>query len=266
MSTELVDEPSAEVAASRLELLTVALTGPLELGSYTDEELVGLDAADGRPFAPSPWFSALSQQEGQVAVVAALRGLTARGLYRAIPVNEESGEITFEADPDLLALLSLRRQVPTVVVAEHRAQGRAQWHVLYSHPEGLWLGEKITPIGVHEFTLADRDHWVRVLTEWSGATDPVQERPFLDVVVPPVNGSAAEAAPPYVVAVCEKSTVITRFDAADGAPRETWGSVHAGTGAYYVARESPAGMHYLGATARDVRARWDDALEPLRGV
>lgn len=266
MSVEAVDGPSAEVAASRLELLTVALTGPLELGSYTDEELVALDAPDGRPFAPSPWFSTLSEQEGQAAVVAALRGLTARGVYRAIPVDEESGEMTFEADPDLLALLSLRRQVPTVVVAEHRAQERVQWHVLYSHSEGLWLGEKITPIGIHEFTLAGREHWVEVLTEWSGATDGSQERPVLDVLVPPVNGSAAEAAPPYVVAVCEKSTVITRFDATGSAPRETWGSVHTGTDAHYVGMETPEGMHYLGATARDVRTRWENALEPLEAV
>ncbi|GLY31548.1 hypothetical protein [Kineosporia sp. NBRC 101731] len=266
MSVELVEGPSAEVAASRLELLTVALDGALELGSYTDEELVALDAPDGRPFAPSPWFSALSEQEGQIAVIAALRGLTARGVYRAIPVDEESGEITFEADPDLLALLSLRRQVPTVVVAEHRAQERVQWYVLYNHPEGLWLGEKVTPTGLHEFTLADREHWTRVLAEWSGATGAVQERPVLDVVVPPVNGSAAEAAPPYVVAVCEKSTVITRFDATGGTPRETWGSVHTGADAHYVGAESPGGMHYLGATARDVRALWEDVLEPLQEV
>lgn len=268
---------SPQVIETRLDLLAAAVEEPLALGTFTDEELAGLDDPTGPPSAPSPWLTGLPAEEAQTAVTAALRGLTARGLYRAIPVDEQEHTFAVEAEPQLLALLTMRRYTSCVVVAERRTAAAVDWTVLYAQRAGLWLAETITPIGLHAFTLATAEAHTESMTAWSGIPGAeAATAPDLDVTL----SRDQLAAGPQALEPVGKSTVaitLTRFDI-DTVPdddgteggrdastvRETWSGVFTGpSGCYLSTVTGDAGVRYRGVAAARVREHWQRTLEVI---
>ncbi|WP_337059732.1 hypothetical protein [Kineococcus sp. G2] len=255
---DLAGPASRTVVEARLTLCAAAVDAPLDLGSYTDEELVGLDGPGGTPSAPSPWYSSLSEAEQRTALTAALRGLTARGAYRAEPVDEATGAFVFRALPDVLALLTMRRHTDRVVVAERRGAARCDWAVLYQQRAGLWLVERVDHVGVHEFVLCTAEEAARALTAWSGAHGELPV-PELDVLL---DREQVAAGPQELEPVhrCTLAVTLTRLRVGDPGAEESSG-VFTGPGGCFVSTAAPGGgVVYRGASPETVLAHWRDAL------
>lgn len=146
-----------EVLASRLELMAAAADEPVQLGVFTDEELAALDDLSTSPVQPSPWFASLSEAEKQIAMTAALRGLTARGVYRATPVDAQTRTYTAAIDPSIGALLTFRRYVDWLVVVERTTAESTGWALLYPQRERRFLIEYVDHVGLHEFVATDAE-------------------------------------------------------------------------------------------------------------
>lgn len=254
---DLAPPESDAVVGARLDLVAAALDGPQVLGRFTDEELVGLDEPGSEPLAPSPWYSSLSDAEKATALTAALRGLTARGVYRATPLDAETGAYAFQADTQVLALLTMRRYTGTVVVAERRTSDLVDWAVLYSQRDGLWLTEVVTHVGQHEFTLAPEADTVDALTTWCGARPDVPA-PDLDVVLTrdQVAGQDPALEP---VGLSTAALTVTRLDFGDTVS-ETWTGVFTGPHGSYVSTAVGDDVGYRGADRAAVLAHWHDVL------
>ncbi|GAA5159598.1 hypothetical protein [Ornithinimicrobium tianjinense] len=155
MGTEHLLEASRGLttAGVRVELYDAVETAgePWEFGSFTDEELHGLDDPTAtRPAYPAPWLSGLTDEEREAATSAGLRSLKARQLFDAELVDD-----AYETwvEPHVAALLTMRRGADAVLVAERTVSGGTDWVVLHAQPRGLWLEEVIDPSGFHHFAL-----------------------------------------------------------------------------------------------------------------
>jgi len=253
-----LDTPTSQaVAAARLSLFAAAVDAPQHLGPWTDEELAGLDEPGRPPSAPSPWFSSLPAAEQEVALTAALRGLSARGVYRAGPLDEATGTFRFEAVPELLALLSMRRHTDRVVVAERRGADRLDWVVVYAQRAGLWLLEQVDHVGVHAFLLCTAEEAAVRLTAWSGARADLPV-PGLDVVLTRAQAAAGDAAL-EAVGRSTLAVTLTPVEVADAQAGESSG-LFTGPGGCFVSTAVADGVAYRGASAEDVRAHWARAL------
>lgn len=256
---DLVELDDEDVLGARLSLLGGAADEPQHLGVFTDEELLALDGMPEAPPVPSPWYSSLSDAERAIALTAALRGLTARGVYLAEPVDEAAHHFISRAAPEILALMTMRRHVPSVVVAERKTAEQTDWVVLHEQRGAIWLAEYIDRRGMHEFVLATSESSASSLTTWSGAV-PGRAVPDLDVVV-----SRAQLAqrPTELdpVAACTVAVTVTRFDLSDPGV-DTWSGVYTGPDGAYVSTavtETDA-IAYLGSSADDVEQHWRRAL------
>jgi len=259
---ELAHPDSDAVAAARLTLLGTAVDGPVTLGTFTDEELVAVDGSIGAPFAPSPWFTSLSQDEQETAVTAALRGLTARGVYRAEPLDPEAGTFTFRASARLLALLTMRRHTGTVVVAERRLADQLDWALLYQQRAGLWLGEYVSSVGQHELVLATDDDTADAVTAWCGARAEVLA-PELDLVLTRERVAAQDDAL-LPLAACTAAVTVTRLEVEGDRPDEdvveTWSGVFTGPSGSYVSTAADDDVAYRGVDRDGVRSHWRSLL------
>jgi hypothetical protein len=255
----LLESPDSEgVVDLRLSLYGAAVDDPQRLGTFTDEELVGLDDLGRAPSAPSPWLTSLPQDEQDSAVTAALRGLTARGVYLATPVDAESGTFVYRAIPEILALLTMRRYTGCVVVAERQGSQARDWVVLYEQRAGLWLAEYVTHTGLHDFVLATAEATVESLTAWCGAPDGVPA-PATDVVLTREQ-VAAQAPELEEVGRSTAAVTITRLGLGD-TTTESWTGVFTGPeGSYVSVAEGDDGVRYRGAGRADVLAHWRDVL------
>jgi hypothetical protein len=257
---DLAAAGSDAVVAARLDLFAAALEGGSQvLGCFTDEELVGLDEPGGEPMAPSPWFSSLSDDEKLTALTAALRGLTARGVYRATPLDAETGQFTFQADAQILALLTMRRHTAAVVVAERRGADAVDWTVLYGQRDGLWLAEVVTHVGQHEFMLAGARETAEALTMWSGARAEVSA-PVLDLVLTRGQVAAQDSAL-APVALSTAAVTITRLDVGESVS-ESWSGVFTGPHGAYISTAVGDDVSYRGADRDAVLAHLCSVLDP----
>ncbi len=257
---DLATPQSDAVVGARLDLFAAALDSPQVLGCFTDEELVGLDEPGGEPLAPSPWYSSLTEAEQVTALTAALRGLSARGIYRAAPLDVETGAFEFEADPQVLALLTMRRHTATFVVAERRTADLLDWAVLYGQRDGLWLTEVVTHVGQHHFTLARESDTVEALTTWCGALPDVPA-PALDVVLTR-DQVAAEHPALEEVGLSTAALTVTRLDVGDTVS-DTWSGVFTGPHGAYLSTPVGDDVGYRGADRQAVVAHWRQTVGAL---
>jgi len=257
-ATDLDPADAESVVEARLALYGAAVDAAQRLGTYTDEELVGLDDLGRAPSAPSPWLSSLPRDEQDSAVTAALRGLTARGVYRAVPLDPESGTFAYQALPDIHALLTMRRYTECVVVAERQGSEARDWAVLYEQRAGLWLAEYVTHTGLHHFVLATAELVAEELAGWSGAVGDAPV-PALDLYLTREQVAAQDPAL-EPVGRCTAAVTITRLDL--GEPmRETWTGVFTGPDGSYVSfGEGDDGVRYRGAGRAGVAEHWRTVL------
>jgi hypothetical protein len=254
---ELEAPDSDAVVEARLSLLGAAVGSPQRLGRFTDEELVALDDPGSAPLAPSPWYSSLSDDEQETALTAALRGLTARGVYRATPVDAKAGTFTFQASVEILALLTMRRHTGTVVVAERRTADERDWALLYQQRAGLWLAEYVTHVGQHEFALATDDESAEAVTTWCGALAG-SVAPDLDVVFTRQQVADQDAAL-EPVGRSTAAVTITRLEVGESVV-ETWSGVFTGPEGSYVSTAVGDDVGYRGASRDAVLAHWRSVL------
>lgn len=256
---DLADPGSDEVVEMRLTLLGQAVDEPQVLGRFTDEELVALADPGAEPATPSPWYTSLTPAEREVAITAALRGLTARGVYVATPVDAGTGEFTFRTAPEILALLTMRRYAGCVVVAERRTADTTDWAVLFQQRAGMWLTEYVTHVGQHEFVLSTGEAAADTLTVWSGAS-PDAPTPGLDVTLTREQVAEQDAALEPVGRATAAVTV-TRLDLGEPT-EETWSGVFTGTeGSYVSTATEDDRVRYVGVPADGVREHWRAALD-----
>lgn len=267
----LLDE---EVLAERLELMGAALEEPVRAGVFTDEELAALDDLTLTPVQPSPWYSSLKDAEKQIAMTAALRGLTARGVYRAEPVDTPSRTFRPSVDPAVLALLTLRRYVPHLVVVERRTAEHTDWALLYPQREETFLIEYVDHVGLHEFVAVDAGTAVDAMTEWTGSNvellDPSDAagdsgdsgRPGAttswDVTL---TREEIEARPETLEPLtrCLFSSTVTRFDP-ERSEEHDWRAAHAGREGTFVATPVGDSVRYRALERDSLAAWWREAL------
>lgn len=251
-------------AAVRAHYYEQAQQGTLELGVLTDEELLGLDdpELEAPPF-PSPYLASLGAAERDTAVTAALRSLTARGVYRATPLGEAEDSVEIWMEPDLAALMSMRRGTLLIIVAERDTSHGKDWVVLHAQPHGLWLEEVIEHHGLHHFALISHDQaavdlHVRALA----GLEPTVEGPAIDLVVPrrDLAENPSALAP---VADARAMTQVTRLDISEDATLTTSGlTVLASPDFLVLGRADDEAMHYRSTTSD---ALHDDLRDLLRG-
>jgi hypothetical protein len=249
----------AEVLAARLTLVGSAVDEAVQLGTFTDEELAALEDLTTEPVVPSPWFASLREGEKQIAMTAALRGLTARGVYRAQPLDAATGEFRYEVDPDILALLTMRRYVDRLVIAERTTAEGTDWAVLYPQRDGVWLTEYVDRRGLHQFVLAGREVAVPGLATWCGslAGAPVPE---VDVVLT-TDEIASGPAVLDPVARSSYATTVTLLDPAGGPRHEEWSGVFGGPEGSCLSTAEGEAVRYRGVDRDGVERHWNDVLE-----
>lgn len=244
-----------DVVGARLGLLSAAIDGVQDLGTLTDEEIAGLSALELESPLPAPWFSTLTDDEKQIAMAAALRGLCARGQYLVEPALEGASEFRAQVAPQLLAILTMRVYAERVFVAERVLDGHSDFAVLFDQTEGLWLAEYIDHRGLHQFRLGTAAATADVLTTWSGGS-VAGPRPALDATYTDTQVAArpAELEP---VAASSVGVTITGIDP-KRPDTSTWSGVFSGKGkgAYVVTREADQRLRYRGAGADEVRQHW----------
>lgn len=245
---------SPEVVEERMTLVAAALEAPVHLGTFTDEELAALDDLTTTPAQPSPWYADLDENEKQIALSAALRGLTARGVLQAEPISAEDRTYTAYVEPGLGALLTLRRFVPYVVVAERTTAEFVDWAVFYPQRAGVFLGEYIDQRGLHSFVLADSTETVAGLAQWVGSFDG--ETDELDVTL---SRDEIAARPDTLLPITDAlfATTFTRLD--PESDDDAWTALYTGRAGSYAATQVEADLRYRSIDA-------DDLDEVLRGV
>ena len=215
-----------DVLAARLDLVASALDGPVQAGAFTDEELAALDDLTLSPIQPSPWYESLTDTQKQLVMSAALRSLTARGVYRAEPVAEHH-TLQPAVDPFVLAILTMRRYVPYLVVVERATADFTDWALLYPQRGETFLIEYVDRIGLHEFVAVDSETAVEAMIEWSGGNlEPSEPTDMLDVSLTTEQIAARPAVLEPLTRSLFSSTA-TRFDPARP-DEESWTAVHAG--------------------------------------
>lgn len=131
----------------------------------TDEEITALDPVPvEQRLAVMPWFDELDEQQQELAVITAFRGLVARGLVeapdgedveRAVASGEERPEVTIAVSPEIANVLVLRRKATRAVVAQRTAGERQDFLYLYEAAEDVVLAELVEPKGLHRFGLLE---------------------------------------------------------------------------------------------------------------
>lgn len=174
---DLVESAEAERVAEGLLDSARGAQLPLEIGTLTDEELVAYLGSEEAAGPMGLWYRALKIEAKELAQVATLRALTARGQFAQL-VDAEDQHAYQLAEP-ALATLRLRRAEPRLTAQTTRDDG-PWWYILRPLEDGLWLREMVTPAGMHSF------HLVRVEDE---------EQLFLTVigVAPEAPAAAVEA-------------------------------------------------------------------------
>ncbi|MCU1691420.1 MAG: hypothetical protein JWM64_511 [Frankiales bacterium] len=175
------------------DLRATASQGPSLLLTLTDEELVAV--LDGAP-APTPYLDVLDEAAAQVAVSSGVRSLVARGL--AEPLVEPGASLMRTAVEvrvlaELAVVLTLRTRATRVVTAltataEDPDGTTTLFHV---HPGQVVLAERVTPGGLHLFTLATGEDAAALLAD---EVDPGSAAgPVADPVTLPAAGVADPA-------------------------------------------------------------------------
>lgn len=129
----------------------------------TDEELAAIDPVPvGQRLVVMPWFDGLKQDQQQLAIVTAMRGLVARGLVQApsedevarvVPAGEVQATVTVDMDADIARALTVRRSACRVVAAQRTAGSREDHLYLYESEDGSLLAELVEPKGLHRLGL-----------------------------------------------------------------------------------------------------------------
>lgn len=247
----------ADVAGSRVEIYERVAHGRLVLGRLTDEELVALDDPNEEPFVPSPWYAGLSADQREIAIGAALRSLTARGLLRATPLDQVARQLSLEIPGDLGAVLTMRRASTSMLVGERTAAGITEWSVLYAQPDQLWLEEYVDHIGYHQFAIGPSSALPAQLVSWA-AVGQVEDAGHTQIRL---TAQQARDEPDRLGELREvvAATSFTRLDVADdGTTAETSVGVYAADGAAYLSRpeqvEGQDGLRYASASTEGLRA------------
>src|SRR5262245_12936758 len=105
---------STDVVEIQQEFLRRGSQGRHELGTVTDE------ARGEASLAPRYGYAAQSPDNRELARTVASRGLAARGWAVADPEATDVADLDLQATGPLLAVLSLRRNVHRIVIAEQK--------------------------------------------------------------------------------------------------------------------------------------------------
>lgn len=228
-----------EVAEAHQDMVEQSGEEAINLGSYSDEEILALtfDGLD-RP-VPTPWLDSLEPHEHELAVAGGMRSLTVRGLLEALPLDDVTGTIRQTSPPEIWALVRMRRQAPTMIVAERATTLGTDWIVLYEVERDRWLAEFITAAGFHEFVLAPAQDTAFALLGWSGVV-PESPVPDLDLrlTVEEVEAEDPRLAPvgQSLVAVTLSRTTITDPD------QISWYGLYSGPEGSYLSRRDADGL------------------------
>jgi hypothetical protein len=160
------------------DILSEALAegGSQHLLRLTDEEIAVLDPESLRDcVAPTPRLGDLSPEEREWAYATALRSLVSReavelanideldAVLRAHQGTQENESTTapsgVNADlritPEVSLALTLRRTAAKALVVEQHTSGGVAHALVFMHSKDLYLVERVTPGGLHMFTLAN---------------------------------------------------------------------------------------------------------------
>lgn len=255
------DDPftTPEVEQAYQDMVEQSGEEAINLGSYTDEEIVALtfDGMD-RP-VPTPWLDSLEPHEHELAVAGGMRSLTVRGLVEALPLDDVSGTVQQTSPPEVWALVRMRRQAPTTIVAERATTLGTDWIVLYEAGQGRWLAEFITATGFHELVLATAEDTAFALLGWSGVV-PDSPVPDLDVrlTVEQVEGEdpRLERVGASLVAVTLSRTTLADPD------QISWSGLYSGPDGSYLSRREPDGLvRFRGESFETVEGFVDELLQ-----
>jgi hypothetical protein len=153
----------------------------LELSRFTAEELAAVGPSDGPLLEPAGWYAELDDPARDIAKIAALRSLVARGFLLPTASDDDTGP-GYEPAGDLASVLRLRALAQGVVRIEHHTPvGEVRRHAWLLHP-GLLLDERGNPDGYHAFVLrTERSLAVDVMTR----LDPEGQAERVGVSEPP---------------------------------------------------------------------------------
>lgn len=147
--------PTAREDTTAADDVLARATGdePELLLTLTDEQIAGLDGEERRQFVAEPWLESRSEVRAEVAE-AGLRALLAAERVREL-IDPATGQRRWQAEPEIVGCLLLRRTAPTFTTAERTVQTphgpEVQRLHHYVHPGGV-LEEEVTPSGLHRFT------------------------------------------------------------------------------------------------------------------
>jgi len=155
---------STDVVEIQQEYLRRGSEGRHEIVTLTDEELAAVDGEES--VAPRYWYAARSPDDRELARTVASRGLAARGWAVADPDATSVSDLDLHPTGPLLAVLSLRRSVHRIVLAEQKDAAGARSRVYYL-PEGpTALEEAVNTGGLHRFSTLPAPDVANEITRW----------------------------------------------------------------------------------------------------
>lgn len=139
-------------------VLSSAADGPVQMGVFTDEELIALDGLDTVQLVPLPWVVDNEDSvERATAASIALRGLIARRLVLPAELLAEDWDDLgddprrlYAVDP-VQGILELRRRFTSLITFQRMVSEQIYTIVQYVYEGDTLLEEEITADGYHHF-------------------------------------------------------------------------------------------------------------------
>lgn len=139
-------------------VLSSAEDGPVQMGVFTDEELIALDGLDTVQLVPLPWVVDNEDSvERATAASIALRGLIARRLVLPAELLAENWDDLgddprrlYAVDP-VQGILELRRRFTSLITFQRMVSEQIYTIVQYVYEGDTLLEEEITADGYHHF-------------------------------------------------------------------------------------------------------------------
>lgn len=139
-------------------VLSSAEDGPVQMGVFTDEELIALDGLDTVQLVPLPWVVDNEDSvERATAASIALRGLIARRLVLPAELLAEDWDDLgddprrlYAVDP-VQGILELRRRFTSLITFQRMVSEQIHTIVQYVYEGDTLLEEEITADGYHHF-------------------------------------------------------------------------------------------------------------------
>lgn len=139
-------------------VLSSAEDGPVQMGVFTDEELIALDGLDTVQLVPLPWVVDNEDSvERATAASIALRGLIARRLVLPAELLAEDWDDLgddprrlYAVDP-VQGILELRRRFTSLITFQRMVSEQIYTIVQYVYEGDTLLEEEITADGYHHF-------------------------------------------------------------------------------------------------------------------